>query len=315
MNNILQIETSATVGKCPWGIGTEVSNDLSPRQMMEKAGVDWSVEKIPSFVEHNGNQVPTGMEALVRSSDSKVLSQVGGKWEPCQNEQAFNFFNEYCAAGDMEMNSAGSLKDGKIVYALAKVNESFDILGGDQIDSYLLFSNPHEYGKSIDIRFTPIRVTCMNTLAIALKGAGANATKVNHRRAFDPEQVKITLGLAHEKFDQYKEMAQLLSQKQFNEKTLIAYYNSLFPSQAPAAEVCEYKDLAPNAKKAYELLETQPGAEYGRGSWWQAFNSVTYLTDHQLGRSADGRMTSSWYGVNQVKKRKAAELAVDFATA
>jgi len=315
MNNILQIETSATVGKCPWGIGTEVSNDLSPRQMMEKAGVDWSVEKIPSFVEHNGNQVPTGMEALVRSSDSKVLTQVGGKWEPCQNEQAFNFFNEYCAAGDMEMNSAGSLKDGKIVYALAKVKESFDILGGDQVDSYLLFSNPHEYGKSIDIRFTPVRVTCMNTLAMALKGQSANATKVNHRRAFDSEQVKVTLGLAHEKFDQYKEMAQLLSQKQFNEKTLIAYYNSLFPSQAPADEVREYKDLAPNAKKAYELLETQPGAEYGRGSWWQAFNSVTYLTDHQLGRSADGRMTSAWYGANQVKKRKAGELAVEMAVA
>lgn len=315
MNNILQIETSATVGKCPWGIGTEVSNDLSPRQMMEKAGVDWSVEKIPSFVEHNGNQVPTGMEALVRSSDSKVLTQVGGNWEPCQNEQAFNFFNEYCAAGDMEMNSAGSLKDGKIVYAMAKVKDSFDILGGDQVDSYLLFSNPHEYGKSIDIRFTPVRVTCMNTLAMALKGQSANATKVSHRRAFDTEQVKITLGLAHEKFDQYKEMAQLLSQKQFNEKTLIAYYNSLFPSQAPADEVKEYKDLAPNAKKAYELLETQPGAEYGRGSWWQAFNSVTYLTDHQLGRSADGRMTSSWYGANQVKKRKAGELAVEMAVA
>ena len=37
MNDVLQIETSATVGKCPWGIGTEVSNDLTPIQMMQKA--------------------------------------------------------------------------------------------------------------------------------------------------------------------------------------------------------------------------------------------------------------------------------------
>jgi phage/plasmid-like protein (TIGR03299 family) len=215
----------------------------------------------------------------------------------------------------MEMSSAGSLKDGKMVYAMAKVKESFDILGGDQVDSYLLFSNPHEYGKSIDVRFTPVRVTCMNSLSLALKGTSVNSTKINHRKAFDAEQVKVTMGLAHEKFDQYKEMAQLLSKRQFTADTLIQYYNSLFPSQSPKEEVRGYKDLAPNAKKAYELLETQPGAEFGRGSWWQAFNSVTYLTDHQLGRTADSRMTSAWYGANQVKKKKAAELAVEMAVA
>ena len=315
INDVLQIESSAVAGGCPWGIGTEVSNDLTPVQMMQKAGVDWTVEKIPSYVHHNGEEVATGMEALVRSTDSRVLTQVGGNWNPVQNEEAFTFFNDYCSAGDMEMNSAGSLKDGQMVYAMAKVKESFDILGGDQVDSYLLFSNPHQYGKSIDIRFTPVRVTCMNTLALALKGQSVNATKINHRRAFDADQVKITMGLAHEKFDQYKEMAQLLSKRQFTADSLIQYYNSLFPSQAPKEEVRQYNDLAPNAKKAYELLETQPGAEFGRGTWWQAFNSVTYLTDHRLGRTADGRMTSAWYGANQVKKKRAAELAVEMAVA
>lgn len=312
MNEVLQIETSASVGGCPWGIGTEVSNDLTPRQMMEKAGVDWTVEKVPTFAHHNGNQIPTGKEALVRSSDSKVLTQVGGNWEPCQNETAFDFFNEYCLAGDMEMNTAGSLKDGKMVWALAKIKESFDVLPGDQVDSYLLFSNPHEYGKSIDVRFTPIRVTCMNTLALALNTKSQTATKVNHRRAFDPEQVKITLGLAHEKFDKFKEVAQLLSRKQFKADELIAYYNTLYPAKG---EVKTADDLAMNARKAYEALESQPGAQYGRGTWWQAFNSLTYITDHEVGRSADSRMTSAWYGANQTRKQRAIELAVDMAVA
>ena len=121
MNNVLQIETSAAVGGCPWGIGTEVSSDMTPIQMMEKAGVNWEVEKVPTYAAKEGvDLIPTGMEALVRSSDNKVLTQVGGNWEPCQNEEAFTFFNEYCAAGDMEMNSAGSLKEGKFVYALAR---------------------------------------------------------------------------------------------------------------------------------------------------------------------------------------------------
>ena len=152
-NDILQIETMAYAGHSPWGdIGTQVSNDLSPQQIMEKADLNWSVEKVNTYADYNGEKIPTGMEALVRSSDNKILTQVGKNWEPCQNETAFEFFNEYCLEGGMNMESAGSLKGGKMVWALAKINESFDVVKGDQVDSYLLFSNPHEYGKSIDVK-------------------------------------------------------------------------------------------------------------------------------------------------------------------
>lgn len=314
--NVLQIETTASVGTSPWGVGEIVPADLSPRQMMEKAGCDWRVEKVPTFAEFKGERVPTGMEALVRDSDSKVLTQVGGNWEPCQNETAFEFFNEYCIEGGMTMDTAGSLKGGKMVWALAKVNESFETVRGDQVDSYLLFSNPHEYGKSIDIRFTPIRVSCMNTLAMALKGRAITGAKLNHRRAFDAEHVKVTLGLAHEKFNEYKELSQYLAGKRFTPESLIQYYNEVFPRTYQGKKeiiVDRYDDLTTNAKKAYDVLETQPGAEFARGSWWQALNSVTYLTDHEMGRSADTRMTSAWFGSNQTRKQVAVSKAIEFA--
>ena len=65
--------------------------------------------------------------------------------------EAFDFFSDFVKAGDMEMHTAGSLDDGKMVWALAKVNESFELFKGDKVDSYLLFSNPHQYGKSSSI--------------------------------------------------------------------------------------------------------------------------------------------------------------------
>ena len=106
-----EVETMAYAGAVPWhGLGVAVSNDLAPRQMMEKAGLDWSVEKIPTYARVGDQEIPTGVEALVRSSDNKVLTQVGANWNPVQNEEAFDFFAEYCAAGDMEMHTAGSLK-------------------------------------------------------------------------------------------------------------------------------------------------------------------------------------------------------------
>jgi len=317
MNDILQIETMAYAGQSPWGdIGTQVSNDLSPQQIMEKADLNWSVDKVQTYADYQGEKIPTGMEALVRSSDNKILTQVGKNWEPCQNETAFEFFNEYCLEGGMDMESAGSLKGGKMVWALAKIKESFDVVKGDQVDSYLLFSNPHEYGKSIDVRFTPIRVTCMNTLAMAIKGSAVNGMKVNHRKAFDPQIVKETMGIAHEKFEQYKEVAKYLAGKKFTAESLIQYYNEVFPRTYTGKNpviVKTYEDLTTNGQKAFDVLQSQPGANFAQGSWWQALNSVTYLTDHVMGREADSRMTSSWFGANANRKAVAVSKAIEFA--
>ena len=60
---------------------------------------------------------------------------------------------------------------------------------------------------------------------------------------------------------------------------------------------------------------TQPGADMGAGTWWQALNSVTYLTDHKLGKEADSRMASAWFGRNQTRKIKAVEKAVEYSEA
>ena len=307
----------AYAGDVPWhGLGTAVSNDLTPQQIQKKAGLDWTVEK-ETMTTASGVEIK-GKKALVRSSDNKVLDVIGDKWNPVQNDEAFNFFSEYVLAGDMEMHTAGSLKGGQMVWALAKVKDSFTILGEDQVDSYLLFSNPHMYGKSIDIRFTPIRVVCNNTLTFSLGQTVANSVSLNHRTAFNPDSVKETLGIASEKFAQYKEMAEFLSSKPFTMDALVKYYNEVFPRTYQGKNevtVKSFEDLTTNAKKAYEVLETQPGAKLGEGSWWQALNSVTYLTDHMMGNSPDTRLTSAWFGANQTRKVRAVEKAVEYAVA
>lgn len=308
----------AYAGDLPWhGLGTKVSNDLTPQQMMQKAGVDWKVREVESFVEFDGKRMATGQKSLIRETDGKILTNVGKDWHPCQNETAFEFFNEYVLAGDMEMHTAGSLKGGQYVWALAKVKESFDLFGGDQVDSYMLFSNPHVYGKSIDVRFTPIRVVCNNTLTFALDSASQRAVKVGHRAQFNPDMVKEQLGIAHEKFAKYKEMAQFLGSKRFSVESLLNYYNEVFPltSGQDKQEQVTAESISRQAKNAFDVLETQPGAEFAEGTWWQAFNSVTYVTDHLQGRNADNRLHSQWYGQNQLRKIKAAEKAVEYALA
>ena len=314
-----EVETMAYAGALPWhGLGVPVSNDLTPAQMQQKAGLDWNVEKVDAFVNIGGEQVKTGQQALVRTSDNTILTNVGAGWNPVQNSEAFDFFTDFVMEGDMEMHTAGSLKNGQIVWALAKVKESFDLFGEDRVDSYMLFSNPHQYGKAIDVRFTPIRVVCNNTLTMSLNAQADRAVKIGHRTEFDADLVKEKLGLATEKFAKYKEMAQFLGSKRFKVEDLLNFYNDIAPHSTTEGKekvITSYEDLSRGAKMCFDALETQPGAELGAGTWWQAFNSVTYYTDHQQGRNAENRLYNQWFGYNQTRKVKAAESAVQYAMA
>lgn len=304
----------AYVGAVPWhGLGVEVSADLTPDQMLGVAGLDWTVRKVPAYAEINGNNIAIGRSALVRSRDNSILDIVSDDWNPVQNEEAFEFFNEFVMAGDMEMHTAGSLKGGQIVWGLAKIKDSFELFKGDRIDSYLLFSNFHKYGFSTDVRFTPIRVVCNNTLTLSLNSKVERMVKVSHRKVFDPGNVKEMLGIATDKLAKYKEMAEFLGSKQAKGEDIVEYFTRIFP--VTGSNENKKKEVSKNAQIAIDILHTQPGAEYAEGTWWQTFNAVTYMTDHLLGRSSDTRLTSSWYGANRGLKTKALELAVEMAEA
>jgi len=313
------VETMAYAGQVPWhGLGVPVSNDLTPAQMMDKAGLDWKVREVESFIEFDGKRMPTGLKSLVRETDGRILTNVGENWNPVQNETAFEFFSEFVMAGDMEMHTAGSLKDGQMVWALAKVKSDFELFGGDRVESYLLFSNPHQYGKSIDVRFTPIRVVCNNTLTLSLDQKAEKSVRIGHRVEFDPSSVKEALGIAAKKLNTYKDMAEFLGKKRFTTDSYIEYLNTVFPRTADKkvqGKSLSIDTLSRNAKLAHDSLESQPGAEFAEGSWWQAFNSVTFITDHVQGRNSDNRLYSSWFGGNQVRKRDALKTAIEFAEA
>ena len=311
-----QVETMAYAGELPWhGLGVKVSDHLTPKEMLAAAELDWTVEKTPmKYEDTDGENVTvSNKNALVRSSDNSLLDIVGNDWNPVQNSEAFDFFNDYCEAGDMQMHTAGSLREGQMIWALAKTNDSFELFKGDRTDNYLLFSNPHKYGACIDVRMTPVRVVCNNTLTMALGKENIEAVKLSHRRVFDVEMVKSQMGIAREKLDDYKNVVKFIGSKSFNNQSVTNYLNDVFGKVDNGGKVLEFTSR--NAKLAYENINTQPGAQYAEGTFWQAFNSVTYMTDHVMGRSNEGRMDAAWYGRFRNLKTKALEKAVEYAEA
>lgn len=315
----------AWVGETPWhGLGKKVPRDLTPEQMLEAAGLNWEVKKFPAYslIPVPGYEKPQARKidrsSLVRLSDYKTISEVSNDWEIVQNREAAEFFNDFCMAGDMYMDTAGSISEGQVVWFLAKINESFELFGGDKVDAYLLFTNYHKYGFSTDIRFTPIRVVCNNTLTLSMNTVSSNKVKFSHRKKFDPAAVKDAMGISKNKLEEYKKKAEFLGSKRAKNEDIVAYFKRLFPHSSAKKDNIKPEEtlkMSQNASRGIELVHSQPGAKFAEGSWWQPFNAVTHMVDHHMGNSLDTRLYSAWYGQNRNLKTNALEMAMDMAEA
>lgn len=320
------VESMAYVGEVPWhGLGVNVATKLKPGEKLtpEKfrriAGLDWEVERAPVYMKVNGKYIAIPEhEALYRNKDAKFFDMITPKWFEVKVGEAFELFEEYCEAGGMEMHTAGSLGGGRYVWVLAKIsNEEFALFKGkDRVENHLLFTLPMIYGKKVDLRVTPTRVVCENTLNMALRGNSDLQISLNHRKAFDAAAVKATLGLASDKMKKYEEMARFLASKKAKQDEVEYYFAEVFPSTSKKTPDNDNEVfLSRPARLALEALETQPGHEFGAGTWWAPFNAVTYNIDHVLGHNADTRLQSAWYGANRKKKVEALELALEYANA
>ena len=328
MSHLLEIKKNGKVcmawaGQKPWhGLGVEVSNDLTPEEMMKVAGLDWTVQKRTLFAEVGKKRVnvtsTTGKVGLVRvypdgSESPDVLDVVGKDWHEVQNVEAFEFFSEFVKNGHMTMETAGSIRDGKTVWALAAMTREFEAVKGDVTKGYMLFTNQLRYGAPTDVRLTNTRVVCNNTLTMALANRldAQDSVQVTHRLAFDADKVKELMGLAGARFDEYADQAQFLATKRYDEESVVEYFDYVFPRTSDAkGKGAKSKQLG----RAMELLEQQPGHEFAPGTWWQAFNAVTFITNHEMGKDAT-RLENVWYGGTRKRNLDALSKAIEYANA
>ena len=329
------VETMAYSGAPPWHtLGNPVDNNLTVDEMLVAAGLDWEVRKLPLYSPWEADkdglihmQRAHGECGLWRVSDKKLLSRVGDDWQENQNRDVINFFREFVEAGNMQMETAGSLKDGKFVWCLAKLDKDFELVTGDNVGGYVLLCSPHAYGFRFTIQVTGIRVVCWNTLTWSVQSgplAGTQAFRMTHARKFDDEakeEAKKTIGLAKQKFEWLHEISEKLAACRVNYEERIDYFKRV----AQIEEVVEVDgedssndDELPRIVRKFEsALQDAPGAELisARDTAWGLVNAVTYTVDHDLGRSRDTGLYNSWFGTNRSMKQRAVEYALEMADA
>lgn len=221
------VETMFSYREMPWHrMGIIVEEAPSSEEAIRLAGLNWEVQQQPIYLA-DGTEIK-GNYANVRSSDGRALGIVGERYKIVQNKDAFAFTDALLGEG-VKYETAGSLKDGKVIWLLAKMPETIEILG-DKVEPYMVFTNTHDGSGAVRVCMTPVRVVCNNTLNAAMRGAkrvwSARHTGSVTNRLDDARE---TLQFATQYLEATKQTFEELHKIKLNEFSLYKTINDIIP--------------------------------------------------------------------------------------
>ena len=311
----------AYTGKTPWhGFGQPITEDTPLEQWRVLAGLNWEVEREPVKYQTllPGATIPVtrtylGRDVLLRSDNKAPLSVVSNRFKIVQPEQVIEFFRSVIKENGFKMSTAGSLKGGKRIWAMADVGKDFSI-GGDKVGAHLLLATAYDGTFSTTAQFTSIRTVCNNTLEFGMKQGASQGgcIKIPHNQDFKEWDVKAELGFDVD-WVNFRDNVLKLADYKVTKREAIEYF--LTVCGVSEQEAADGKQLS-NVKKLLSYYESGPGAKLpsAQDTLWGALNAVTFLADHGR-RSANtgNRFDSASFGSGAQLKRKAYVEAVRLA--
>jgi phage/plasmid-like protein (TIGR03299 family) len=290
-----EFETGFFVGQPAWhGLGTVLPSPPSVDDAIKMAGLNWRVVLGSLYTKHGIN---VGHKCVMRDSDNSILGVVGPEFTPVQNSEAFGWFQPFVDSGAVTLEAAGSLREGKRVWILAKVaGLTAEPVNGDPINRFFLLAHGHDGSLAIRLGSTDVRVCCANTLSMAISGSGGRLLKIKHTKNVTKalELVREIIDVQTMNFQATMAQMQTLARYGCDDSKLRQYVREIFSpekSEDPSAS----KTLV---NKIFPLFESGRGTDIVgvRGTMYGAFNAVTEYLTHERGRSADNRVDSIWFG-------------------
>ena len=306
------IDSMAYTGQTPWhGLGNILPPHQSLDVWLQAAGMNWTIEQ--SDVLYQGapdnpilHTYPDS-KVLYRSDTLAPLSVVSQRYNVVQPHEVLHFYQDLVEAGGFELETAGSLKGGRKLWALAKTGQDLMLKGGDLVKSYLLLATSCDGTLCTTAQFTSVRVVCNNTLQVAV-GGQTGAIKVPHSTQFDATAVKQALGLGVSQWDHFGQYAKELSQRPVAPQEALRFFSDLLAQPLDEESIV----LTRSVQRLYELYQgAGMGAELvsSHNTAWGLVNAVTeYVDHHRRTRSQDHRLDSAWFGQGaQLKSRALAQ--------
>ena len=309
------IDTMAYTGQTPWhGLGILLPKQQSLDIWLQAAGMDWTIEQSDVMFNVASDALHirpyADSKVLYRSDTLEPLSVVSQRYKVVQPHEVLHFYQDLVEVGGFELETAGSLKGGRKLWALAKTGQDIKLNGGDAVKSYLLLATSCDGTLCTTAQFTSLRVVCNNTLQMALNDK-MGAIKVPHSTQFNPASVKEALGLGMSNWDLFQSSIKDLSRRPVSPVEAVRFFSDLLNEQEGD------NDNIVLSRPAQKLHELYMGAGMGselassRNTAWGLVNAVTeYVDHHRRARSQDHRLDSAWFGQGAQLKAQALNQAL-----
>lgn len=312
------LEHMAYVGSTPWhGLGNQLSAHEPIEVWAKQAGMNWEIREAPvRFMTESvgglgGIESFPANKVLYRSDTNLPLSVVSQRYKVVQPGEILEFYRDLTEVSGFELETAGILKGGRKIWALARTGQSSTLKGNDVTNAYVLLATACDGTLATTAQFTSIRVVCNNTLAVALAG-GSGAVKVKHSTSFDPQTVKRQLGVSVSTWDTFMYQMKGLSECSVKANEAANYFLRVFADQGAIGAASRPNERA--MTKVMAMFNGQgKGAELAssKGTAFGLLNSVTEFVDHERrSRSAEHRLESAWFGQGAALKEKALSQAI-----
>lgn len=316
----------AFVGETPWhGLGTKLPEGADIATWKRAAHLEWSVKEGRVLFEREaaplatvnltagtaGEPVPMtetlpfpARKALYRSDTGRPLSIVSDKFRVVQPGDVLEFFRKLVESHGFKLETAGALREGRRIWALARIAEEVKVLD-DIVQPYCLLSTAYDASMATWARLCATRVVCANTIAYAESEKG-NIVRVPHNAELDFDDVRLQLGLALNAWEKFKVRSLKMAEREMRDPEAEAFLRELLgvaEGDAPRG-FAKILDLFKGAQAGSDKKST-------RQTIWGLVQAVAEHVDHNpYSRSDDTRQDSAWFGRGSDLKVKAFQKAL-----
>jgi len=280
-----EMASFASLRQPAWhGLGTVLDHEVSTQEMLEVAhlaGWDVRLEDVDLPGRAHRNYFAT-VRTNPFDGEADVLGIVGERYQVLQNEELFAFGDAMLDGGRWE--TAGSIKNGTVVFGSLALERDMSIGNGDKVNSYLLVHTSHDGSLAIQASVTPVRVVCQNTLNMAVGHNGRKAKQSFRIRHTQTVQGKVqaareALGLATQYLDAFEVEAQDMIAQAITTDTFFDIIKAAYPQ--PEADVkgslTKWQNKVDTLFDIYRS-DTVMGAGIADTAWG-AYNTLTERLD------------------------------------
>ena len=310
------------------GLGKVMDVPVTAIQAFEDMGAyDIHAEKL-----YRGNGSVVSGQAIVREltakgEPEKVIGIVGPDFMPVGPRVTCQTYDDKVAR---PVETIGCLRDGETIFVSTKL-PSISVKG-DEVEMYVLLVNPMGGGESIQIRVTPVRVVCMNTLNMA-QGLSTQLYKVRHdvnALSNMAGWLEGVMGKAESQVAMMKEALEILAGYRIDTVTAKAVLSEVYPepktprNTAPKEVMLrrmEHREYvselqAVNRENALALFNgagTGMDRPEAKGTGYGLFNAVAEFEDCRWSKNTTTALESAVFGDRADTKVKCFEELMELA--